>query len=128
VEVVAMGWQSEFRAEVRDNNHDGRSSVVVVVGELDVVSAPTFDLALEMAAADGPQIVVDMAGVTFFGSAGVGSLVRAANRVENKEGGRLSLRNPSPVVLNVLHVLGLDEHFSIEDEPTPAAGTPATTT
>ncbi len=56
---------------------EGDSCVVVVGGEVDMATAAQLDAALETV--DG-NVVVDLAGVTFLDSSGIGVLVKAAQR------------------------------------------------
>ena len=55
---------------------------------------------------------LDLAGVTFFGSAGV-SLILRAEREASARGGRLALLNPALPVLRVLDICRLRSHFEI---------------
>jgi anti-anti-sigma factor len=76
---------------------------VVASGELDIAAAPAFSGCLHQAvqAAHG-RVWVDMAGVTFLDSSGLGVLARVATDVV------LEIRNASPNVRRVLDIARLD--------------------
>lgn len=92
-------------------DEDGGSAVVVVTGEIDVALCPTLDAAI--AAVRAPEIVLDLARVTFMDSSGLASLLRADRRARDL-GGRLVLRSPSPAVVDVLQMTHLDDRFDVE--------------
>ncbi len=60
----------------------------------------------------GAKVVIDLHGVEFIGSAGLGDLVRITAQA-NTQGGRLVLAAPSPFVLGVLETTRLDKFFEI---------------
>jgi anti-sigma B factor antagonist len=60
--------------------------VVEVSGEIDAVSAPELTMALEPVWAPAPaRVVLDLSRVTFLGTAGMGELLRAADRADSAE-------------------------------------------
>jgi len=91
---------------------DGTRAVLVVHGEVDVVSCPALDGAV--AAVTSPEIVLDLADVTFMASSGLASLLRA-DRQARELGGRLLLRAPSQAVVDLLQMTHLLDRFSFED-------------
>jgi anti-sigma B factor antagonist len=96
--VVEVG---AFRAEVVEDPS-------ALVGEIDVATAPSLEAALSIAFSERGNVIVDMAGVTFMGSSGIGELVRARRRLLSVDG-NLSVRNAPPCVRQVFTVCGLDE-------------------
>ncbi len=94
----------------------GNHTVVSVVGEIDLYTAPR--LHSELAAAlggDGPvRVVVDMSGVEFCDSTGMNVLL-AAHRRAKETGGDLELAGPRATVRKVLHVTGLETVFTVRD-------------
>jgi len=57
----------------------GEAVVLVVAGEIDVLTAPQFSDALRQALTDRPTLlVIDLIGVTFLASAGLGVLAALA--------------------------------------------------
>ena len=88
-------------------------SVVDVVGEVDVFSAPELAAQLTQLFDAGRQtVVVDLTSVTFLDSTGLGTLVAARNRAE-EAGGQLPIIGSGERVLKLFRITGLDEVFEI---------------
>jgi anti-anti-sigma factor len=68
-------------------------------------------LAVVAVEAGATDVHVDAAGVTFAGSAAIRALVEVRNLVVDR-GGRFELVLPSPPLVRVLEVLGLESHFA----------------
>lgn len=87
---------------------DGAATVVAAAGELDAHAAPTLTASVAPLAAR-PQgvLVIDLSGVDFVDSTGLGVLVSALKQVR-EAGGRLDVVVTSPRVLKVLALTGLD--------------------
>lgn len=66
-------------------------------------------------AKDRKNILIDLSGVTFISSMGIGSLIQATRLVEAAEG-RLKLLSPAQCVRQILAISKLDSVFEIEDE------------
>ena len=105
----------------------GEITVVHVSGEIDVYTAPMLREHLDAHVAAGRHdLVVDLGGVTFMASTGLGvlvgrlKLVRAAN-------GTLRLVCSNERILSVFSITGLDKVFrifpSVDDALTPTAST-----
>jgi len=91
----------------------GETTVVHVAGEIDVYTAPLLREQLdEHISAGHDDLVVDLGGVSFMASTGLGvlvgrlKLVRAAN-------GTLRLVCSSERILSVFSITGLDKVFQI---------------
>lgn len=87
---------------------------IILDGELDLRSA--VDLRAEVTAmlAERPpptDVEVDLAGVTFMDSLGLGTLV-VGHRICAQLGVRMRVRNPSPFVSRLLEVSGLHDWLS----------------
>lgn len=87
------------------------ATVIRLTGELD----GTDDNALVKtvrARLDQPdaRIVLDLGGVSFIGSAGLGDLVRITAQA-NSQGGRILLANLTPFAADLLGATGLDKFF-----------------
>ena len=78
---------------------------VRVAGEVDLDTAS--QLAARLDACHG-RVVVDLASVAFIDSSGLGTLVRARNRLTS-EGGFLFVQEPSESVRRVFELTGLTE-------------------
>lgn len=98
----------------------GRSVVVTVVGELDLATAPRLrELLIEAVTEQRPQEVwVDLAGVTFLDSTGIGALV-AGRKQATRAGVRFAVRNPRGIVHKVLDVAGLLDILGIAPTSPP---------
>jgi anti-sigma B factor antagonist len=57
------------------------STTAVVTGEIDISNAKQFGSELDRAAADGDALVVDLGGVTYLDSSGIGELFALAARL-----------------------------------------------
>jgi anti-sigma B factor antagonist len=91
----------------------GGHAVVALCGELDVADAP--DVASRLiaaAAACGPSIIVDLAGLEFIDCCGLGVLVRVLNWTR-ENGGDMALAAPQQRVRLVLEITGLIDVFSV---------------
>jgi anti-sigma B factor antagonist len=101
-------------------------TVLAVSGEVDVHTGPALRDRIADALDSGrPRLVVDLSGVDFLDSTGLGVLVAGLNRSQEL-GGTLSLVCPRPRILTVLRITGLDELFVIHPTVEDAlAGPPA---
>lgn len=97
-------------------------SLVRVAGELDLASAPLLRDVLTSADADpAREVVVELSAVTFIDCSGLAPLLEARAKL----GERLRLSGLPRAVSQLLHLVGLDATFPIDD-PTPAVRVPAT--
>jgi len=86
--------------------------VVAVAGDLDISTAPDLDLALrEVLTGDVRIVVVDLTGVAFLGSAGLGTLVSAHRR--SGEPGRLRIVVPDGEIARLFRVTGLHDLLTL---------------
>lgn len=93
---------------------DGRA-VVTVTGSLDLETRDALGAAGQAALADPTAngLVLDLAGVVFIDSTGIGIIVALAGDAADA-GRSFSLRRPSPRVTRILTVTGLRDEWSIE--------------
>lgn len=92
--------------------HDARTSVVAVEGELDLSSAPRLKWTLLDALDAGrSRLVVDLSGVSFMDSTGLGVLIGVNKRLE--QGSELVIVCPPGVVRQVFEFSGTEGAFSI---------------
>jgi anti-anti-sigma factor len=88
--------------------------IVRAFGEIDLVCRDAFVGALRRAADAARAIVgVDMSGVLFMDSSGVGALLDGRNYANERERA-LRVLNPSPPVRRVLDTLGLLAALGVE--------------
>ncbi|MEX2550907.1 MAG: STAS domain-containing protein [Nitriliruptoraceae bacterium] len=88
-------------------------TVIVVSGQLDVATAPEMRQVLKEAQYDDRQhLVVDLTGLEFLDSFGLGVLVGALRRARMR-GGRFVLAGPNARIREILEVTELDRIFQL---------------
>jgi anti-sigma B factor antagonist len=104
-----------FELEVSDL--DG-VEVCTVIGELDVASAPKLRQALIKLVAEAsgpPRVVVDLAGVDFLDSTGLGVLLGGLKRVRAADGA-IAVCRAEPQVRKVFEVTRVVEILPVHDD------------
>lgn len=95
----------------------GSHVVVQVSGEIDISTAPRLREAIVGLLAEGrTQIAVDLRGVDFLDSTGLGVLVGGLKRARSA-GGELRVISTSPRIEKVFAITGLDGIFQIVERP-----------
>ena len=110
--------------DLRVERQEGENFPVVAVhGELDVDGAPELRRALIEAIDEVPgrPLVVDLEGVDFIDSAGLGVLVGGLKRAKDGEG-ELVLVATGQSVIRVLELTGLTRVFAIHSSRAAALG------
>jgi anti-sigma B factor antagonist len=110
-----MGAIPDFKADVQQR---GRTRVVVVAGEVDVLTAPQLGAAVDDEEAYD-DLVLDLAAVPFMSSVGLG-LVSSVNRRQTRRGRGFALASVKGDVERLLEITGLTEALLIADT-VPAA-------
>jgi anti-sigma B factor antagonist len=88
-------------------------TVVAVAGEVDVATAPSLRARLVELIGEGKvNLAIDLEGVDFLDSTGLGVLVSTVKRVRN-DGGDLTLVCTNPHILKVFEITGLTTVFAI---------------
>lgn len=91
----------------------GRTVLLRVRGRLDARSAPHLLEVASRIRARGMNLVLDLSGVTFMASSGLGSLLSLAEEFRQSEN-RVRLASPSPAVDSVIHLLNLHQFLTID--------------
>ncbi|WP_250564065.1 STAS domain-containing protein [Sphaerisporangium fuscum] len=102
--------------EIRVERHD-EHIVLRVAGELDFHDVPAFYAHLDQAwisPGGGPRVIVDLAGLTFCDSAGLGALIYAYNQV-TAANGRFVLVAVPDNLRRRMRMSGLDRHLECRD-------------
>ncbi len=88
--------------------------VMAVAGELDVAASPVLREELRKLVEDQGNLFVelDLEGMTFIDSTGIGVLIGALRRLR-QNGGELTLANPRASAMRVLEIAGLTRIFTI---------------
>ncbi|MFO0839885.1 MAG: STAS domain-containing protein [Phycisphaerae bacterium] len=90
-------------------------SVATLRGDIDLQSSPMLrEELLELLESGIKRLIIDLAGVGYMDSSGVGTLVDLKRRVE-RVGGGVALVAPQPRVRNVFEITRLDRFFKIVD-------------
>lgn len=95
------------------SRREGARTVISVSGEIDVYTAPSLRERLnELVASGNYDLIVDMAGVEFLDSTGLGVLVGGLKRVRLHDGS-LRLVCAQEKILKVFRITGLTKVFPI---------------
>ncbi len=100
--------ESNFEVDVAE---DPRGTILTVSGELDVASSQTLEQELEQLRGV-PTVVVDLRGLTFIDSTGLGVLVRA-HQLAKEQGCRFGLVRGEGQVQRLLSLTGLDSELLV---------------
>ncbi len=97
-------------------------AVVDVKGEIDVYTAPKLrEKLIELVSEGSYDVVVNLEGVDFLDSTGLGVLVGALKRVKAHDGS-LSLVCTQDKILKIFKITGLTRVFTIHQSVEAAAG------
>jgi len=109
---------------VIERQDEGDVAVLALRGELDVESGPKLrEALLEAIGEGGRRVVVDLEGVDFIDSAGLGVLVGGLKRARSNDGD-LALVATGRSVLKVLEITGLTRVFELHTAREAALGAP----
>ena len=92
--------------------------ILRVVGRLDSRGTPQFVRECGLDAGPSTSLVLNLSGVTFLSSSGVGALLALSERAR-ESGQEVRIAAPAPVVQATLNLLNLGEYLTIcgsEDE------------
>lgn len=100
----------------------GTATITVEVsGEIDVASTPALRSYLNDCLSQGyTEITLDLTSMSFIDSSGLGVLVGVINQLRQQDG-RLIIRNPPPIAVQVLRISGLTSFLEIVPR-TPTEG------
>ncbi|MBI5647736.1 MAG: STAS domain-containing protein [Ignavibacteriae bacterium] len=95
---------------------------ITLTGRLDIEGSGQIETRLTAytSTTDEARIVLDLGGVEYLASIGLGLLVRAAQGVQRRRG-KLVLLNPQPLVRKVLSSSSIDTLVPVLDEGTDLA-------
>jgi anti-sigma B factor antagonist len=87
------------------------TATVIVVGELDIATVGQLNAYVHRALAAAPRrLILNMSGVTFIASAGLGVLAELADSAAGC-GAELLLGEVSPAVTRLLEIFGMAERY-----------------
>lgn len=93
---------------------EGEATVLSLVGEFDLGGVSTFADAMAVVDPSAQRVVIDLSGLTFVGSTGLGCFVRSQKELEER-GARLALRSPSNAVRRLIDTVDLAASTEIID-------------
>jgi anti-anti-sigma factor len=98
---------------------DAAEAVISLAGEIDMLTAVELTAAVGAVLADGPsRVVLDMGGVTFCDSQGLGTLVVLSRKAASAQS-VLVLTNVADFLLRVLDITGLRSALMVRNEAVP---------
>jgi anti-sigma B factor antagonist len=101
---------------------DGNVTVVELTGEIDVSCAPQLKDLLQGLIDEGKnQLLIDLTGVPFMDSTGLGIFINALKR-SRQANGEIKLVNPQEGLRKVFSITQTDKVFSIFDSVDEALG------
>ena len=113
-----------YPVELRTDRPAPNCVVLTVLGEIDLVTVPGLESAIAQHVAAAPCLVIDLSGVTFFGSAGVTALVWLSRHGE-AQGKHVRVVATSRIVTGPLELTGLLDRLDVQgmpDGPRPTPG------
>lgn len=94
-------------------------TVIAVLGEVDLATAPRLESLFGEHVKDGARIVVDLQGVSFMDSTGLRVLI-AAHRQLDERAGQFAVVPGSGAVARLLDLTGVDQQMSTHDSVSSA--------
>ncbi len=103
---------------IQTRRHSARETVIALYGEVDYATALEFRAAMSATLSTGTvdTIIVDLSGVTFLDSTGVGTLVAAA-RICAELKVRFRVSEANPFIAKLFTVVGVAEMLGIPAAP-----------
>ncbi len=100
----------DFKVSI--DEHADTYSIVTVLGEVDLHTAPKVQYAIEKGAEGVEAVVVDLGGVAFMDSTALSMFMRARESLEKMDAS-LRLTAPSKAVERIFAVTGFGDYFDI---------------
>lgn len=102
---------SSFSADVVGNDD---TMSVVLLGELDMDSAPILERSLETLFGEGPdEIILDFSELAFIDSSGIATLISVQKRLI-EQGRHVAVRSPKPIVVKVFEITDLMGYLNVQ--------------
>ncbi|WP_438862070.1 STAS domain-containing protein [Paractinoplanes aksuensis] len=108
-----ISTESDTPMQVSVAHHPPNTAVLVLRGSLDIDTAPVLKANLaRLVDRPAPRVVVDVSGLDFCDSMGVGVLVTAHGRAQEKDGW-VRLAAPSGFLRRLFDTLGLTDYLAL---------------
>jgi len=89
-------------------------TVLYLTGDLDSKTYTDLEAKAGEAIAKGSnQLLLELSGVSFMGSAGLRAMHSISNKLKSAGGGKLKIACPSDAVSRIMKTLGFDQMFDI---------------
>lgn len=94
--------------------------VVDLYGDIDSHTCSKLGMAIANLITKGDlQLIIDLTGVNYIDSSGLGTLVGGLRRV-NEQNGHLAISNANPQIRRIIDITGLSKVFSLYDNESEA--------
>ena len=101
---------------IESRTEQNGTSLLSLTGEVDVANAPDVkQAAVALSATGNTRFVVDLSGVTYMDSSGLGTLVGILKRLK-ESGGKMAIAGASPQVRRLFDITGLNQVFALCDD------------
>jgi anti-sigma B factor antagonist len=100
--------------QIEEGGSRGRVSVLRVAGRLDADTAPILLERCGAIQAQGRNLVLNLSGVTFLGSSGIGAMLALVEQFQ-EQAGAVHFVAPSATVRDVVELLDLGGYLPIDD-------------
>lgn len=108
-----MATALKFNVVIRSSPHHATASLVDVEGEVDVLTSPRLKTILaEVVDSGATTVVINLNGVQYMDSTGLGVIVSAMKRIREKDG-TIVLTGLSPHLLKIFEITGLRKVFDV---------------
>jgi len=106
--------------EIGSRREGSEAGVLSLKGEVDVANAHQVrDAALKLVSEGVRLLVVDLSGIEYMDSAGLGVLVAIHKRLR-EQGGSLAVAGPQPRVGRLFEITGLSQVFAVREDAAAA--------
>ncbi|MBL8879986.1 MAG: STAS domain-containing protein [Phycisphaerales bacterium] len=96
-----------------DISSEGRAHLVRLSGSASIEESEELRITLNQLVSDSaPNLVLDLSGLTYITSVGIGALVAAHHRTK-KLSGRIVMVNPSPAIQRLLTLIHIDRLIDV---------------
>jgi anti-anti-sigma factor len=112
-----MGRDQDFSLS---RHREGSATILIPVGEIDLVTVADVRAALDEAAGESRRVVLDLRQVHFMDSSGLRLLVEAQQRAAQDGFDFAVVRGPASLE-RLFEVTGLDARLDLHDDPGQAA-------
>ena len=96
-----------------DEATQGSTTTLTVAGVLELLQGDKLEAAARRLLPEVDRVVIDLSGVTFMDSSGLGALIAISQAAEER-GTSLVLRSPPPAVTRIMEMTATESVFTIQ--------------